>query len=73
MAAIGGAKQASYLGFVMATGALMSLVIPLLVGPLSDRCTSRFGRRRPFILAGTIINVLGLVVMFKAGEALSLA
>ncbi len=42
-------KVSSY-GLVTAVGALVALVVTPLAGALSDRTTSRFGRRRPWIL-----------------------
>ncbi|HTQ09075.1 MAG TPA: MFS transporter, partial [Fimbriimonadaceae bacterium] len=54
------------LGYLFAFGAVVALVVPLVVGAMSDRCVSRFGRRRPFIVAGVIINVLGLALMWAA-------
>ena len=51
------------LGFLTGLGALAALVIPLIVGALSDRCTSRFGRRRPYIATGVGINLIGLMLM----------
>src|ERR1700694_5362651 len=47
-------------GLTLGAGALFALVIPLVVGPLSDRCMSRFGRRRPFMVVGVATNVVGL-------------
>jgi len=41
-------------------GALIALVVPLIAGALSDRCVSAFGRRRPFIVVGVAINIVGL-------------
>jgi solute carrier family 45, member 1/2/4 len=32
-----------------------------IVGALSDKSTSRFGRRRPFLLGGSIVVVLSLL------------
>lgn len=51
------------LSLVTGLSAFVALVTPLVVGALSDRCASRFGRRRPFIVAGVGINLLGLVAM----------
>ena len=34
-----------------------------IVGVLSDRCTSKLGRRRPFIILGCIAVVLTLLVI----------
>lgn len=44
-----------------ALGAFPALVVPLVAGALSDRCTSRWGRRRPYILAGGAVAVVGLL------------
>ena len=43
-------------------GACALLAYPL-TGALSDRTTSRFGRRRPWILAGTVVFALSLVIL----------
>lgn len=55
--------RVSALGLITAISAVVALVVPLIVGALSDRCTSRFGRRRPFIVVGVAINVIGLLLM----------
>jgi len=51
------------IGLLGGVSALVALVVPLIVGELSDRCSSRFGRRRPFIVSGVAINLVGLVLM----------
>jgi MFS family permease len=56
-------KKTAYLGAVVAVGALMALIVPPLVGALSDTTTARLGRRRPFIIGGVLITVLGLLGM----------
>ncbi|GFS44113.1 sucrose transporter 4 [Actinidia rufa] len=44
-------------------GPLSGLLVQPLVGHLSDRCTSRFGRRRPFISAGAASIVAAVVII----------
>lgn len=39
-----------------------------LVGVLSDRCTSRLGRRRPFLIAGTAIAAFCLLLFAYAAQ-----
>lgn len=55
-------KEAS-LGLISAVGAFFALVTNPLAGAMSDRTTSRFGRRRPFIAIGTAGGVIGLGVV----------
>lgn len=47
-------------------GPLSGLVMQPLVGHLSDRCTARLGRRRPFIVAGAAGTVVGLLAFCSA-------
>lgn len=61
--AMTGHLKAIALGWTIGAGAIFSLIVPLLVGPISDRCASRFGRRRPFMFVGAGINVVGLLAM----------
>jgi MFS family permease len=49
-------------------GAVFAVVIPVLVGYLSDRTSTRFGRRRPWIAIGTIFNLFGLGLLAGAGS-----
>eukprot|EP00494_Astrolonche_serrata_P024617 UN24876 len=50
-------------GIVMWMGAIGSIILSPLFGALSDRSTSIYGRRRPFILAGTVMGMSGLSLM----------
>ena len=59
-------------GLIMAVGAVFALIVPLLVGPLSDRCASPLGRRRPFIGVGVIVNLFGLGLLYLAFQARSI-
>ena len=61
------ARPAETTGILLGLGAIPALVVPLLVGPLSDRCTSRWGRRRPYMVGGVATNLLGLATVWMAG------
>ncbi|MGW6420068.1 MFS transporter [Streptomyces sp. NPDC055055] len=50
------------LSLVTGLGALVAVVVNPLAGAWSDRTTSRFGRRRPWILGGALAGAAGLVV-----------
>lgn len=54
------------LGLVLGVGALFALIANPLAGRLSDRTTSRWGMRRPWILGGAIV---GLGASFLIGAA----
>ncbi len=53
-------------------GAVFAVIVPIAVGYLSDRTPGRFGRRRPWILAGTLVNLIGLALMAAAGSPAAL-
>ncbi|MEV0228139.1 MFS transporter [Nonomuraea sp. NPDC050786] len=55
-----------YLGYITGVGGLVPLVAGPLLGALSDRTRTRFGRRRPFILGGMLLGVVSLLVMALA-------
>jgi MFS family permease len=51
---------------VVALGAAEAMVGPAIAGYLSDRCRSRFGRRRPFVAIGAAMTALALLFMGRA-------
>ncbi|WP_217178591.1 MFS transporter [Streptomyces sp. AC495_CC817] len=51
------------LGLVMGVGAAFALVANPLVGRLSDRTTSRWGMRRPWILGGALVGLGGFALI----------
>jgi MFS family permease len=51
------------LALVLAPGLIVALIANPLFGLLSDRTGGRFGRRRPYILGGTLLNIVGLLLM----------
>src|SRR5579884_3996862 len=51
---VGNAQQVTFLAWLSALGAIIALLIPPLVGMLSDHTPGPLGRRRPYIIAGAI-------------------
>ena len=73
---IGELHKGEALAFILVPGAFVSLFANPLFGMLSDETRGRFariGRRRPYILLGTLVNVAALVWMALARDILSLA
>lgn len=60
------ANKVTLLGLSTGIGALLGLFINPIVGALSDRTTSRFGRRRPWLFVGTILAVSCFLIMMSA-------
>ena len=55
-----------YLGYVIGAGSIVALLSIPLIGVISDGTRSRLGRRRPFILIGSLIGLGSLIVMASA-------
>lgn len=55
-----------FTGIVWLAGPIAGIVAQPIVGSMSDACTSPLGRRRPFILAGTLLTCLSLFVFAYA-------
>jgi len=62
------AEKNTYLGLLVSTGLILAMVVQPIIGAISDRCGSRWGRRRPFIFAGVMLLVLLLPVIGLAGS-----
>jgi len=59
-------------GAIMASDNVLALFLLPIFGGLSDKCTSRLGRRRPFILFGTlaaVVLMLGLPLLADSYHA----
>jgi MFS family permease len=61
------AKKNTYLGLLTFVGLVIAMVIQPLSGALSDGWKSRFGRRRPLIVIGTLFDFLFLSLLAWAG------
>jgi len=44
-------------------GPISGFIVQPIIGVLSDGCTAKLGRRRPFILVGTILCAVGMAVI----------
>jgi MFS family permease len=65
---VGEAQQGTYFGTFRLYTLMVALLAQSLMGMFSDRTTSRWGRRRPYILAGSLITaVLTILIGFTTG------
>ena len=53
----------TYTALVYVTGLAVAMFIQPVMGMWSDRCTSKYGRRRPFIFWGALLNIAFLAVV----------
>ena len=60
-------KKNTYLGLLTFVGLIIAMIVQPLSGALSDRWKSRFGRRRPLIVLGTLFDFVFLSVLAWAG------
>ena len=60
--------QNTAIGVAIGVGGLLAVTVPPLVGAWSDRMHTRFGRRRPIMVAGTLLTLPGLALMATAGS-----
>lgn len=61
------AKKNTYLGLLTFVGLIIAMLIQPLSGALSDGWASRWGRRRPLIVIGTLFDFVFLSVLAWAG------
>lgn len=61
-------RKGTALAALSAAGALISTLVELVAGPISDRCSSPWGRRRPFIFWGTLLS-LPFILLFMGAPS----
>ncbi|KAH7833062.1 hypothetical protein Vadar_002772 [Vaccinium darrowii] len=54
--------------FIWLCGPLSGLLVQPTVGYFSDRCTSRFGRRRPYIVSGAVLVAVAVFLIGFAAD-----
>jgi MFS family permease len=65
---VGDAVKGTYLGWLRSAGLIMAIIIQPMAGLLSDRSTARWGRRRPYILVGTALDLVFLILIGLSGN-----
>jgi MFS family permease len=60
-------RKESVLSLALGLGALVSLLVNPIAGLLSDRTTSRWGMRRPWIVGGLLVGSVGLYMIATGG------
>lgn len=57
-------QSAAFAGLLLTISKLYDAFADIAIGALSDRTHSRWGRRRPYLLAGTIVSALSFLLIF---------
>ncbi len=65
-------QKGSALGLLSALGLIVAIVVQPAAGAWSDTHTTRWGRRRPYIVGGTLFDVVFLLAMAFAGTYVTL-
>ena len=55
-------------GILTSLGLLIAIIVQPVAGAISDRSSSRFGRRRPFMLGGTAVGLIALAIVAFSGS-----
>ncbi len=63
-----GSSITSALGLIVGIGGVFGIIGNPLFGKISDRTTSRYGRRRPWMLIGVVGALVGLVIVAVASS-----
>lgn len=58
----------TWAAFIWLCGPISGMLVQPIVGYHSDRCTSRFGRRRPFIAAGSLAVAIAVFLIGYAAD-----
>jgi MFS family permease len=65
---VGSAQQVLFLSWLVIGASIISLFMPPVIGTLSDRTASGFGRRRPYIVIGGLLLVLSTPLLVSSGS-----
>ena len=72
VAMVGQGQKEAFNGVIGPLGALAALIITPIAGALSDRSRHRWGRRKPYLVGGALINILflALCATFARGSSI---
>lgn len=60
-------QKNTYLGLLTFVGLVIAMIVQPISGAISDGWKSRFGRRRPLIVIGTLVDLIFLTLLAWAG------
>jgi len=63
--------QYTTLGVIQAAGVIIAVLVQPMAGSVSDYTISRFGRRKPYILIGTLLDVVFLIGIATSNSVLA--
>jgi len=66
------ALKNTYLGYLTFTGLILAMAVQPIAGAISDRSGFSWGRRRPYILLGTVLLILLLPGVSLAGSYIAI-
>jgi Na+/melibiose symporter-like transporter len=69
---VSASEKSTYLGLLTFAGLMLAIVVQPIAGAISDRSRFSWGRRRPFILGGTLVAILFLAGIGWVGSFLSI-
>ncbi len=72
VAALGAANKFTNLAIATVVGVLAAVITNPIAGALSDRTTSRLGRRRPWFLVGSLLSAVTLALMANSASFVAL-
>ena len=72
IAALNAATKFSNLAIATSVGVIAALLTNPIAGALSDRTASSLGRRRPWLIAGTVLSAASLALMANAASFITL-
>lgn len=61
-------KSTDMAGILLMASKLYDVIADLVIGSLSDRTRSRWGRRRPYLLAGALLSAASFLMIFTAPD-----
>ena len=69
---VAASEKSTYLGLLTFAGLMLAIIVQPIAGAISDRSGFGWGRRRPFILMGTLVAMLFLLGIGWVGSFLAI-